>query len=187
MILRKADAIEDPFEQSFFVMVQIPYLQPFEDMNKRVSRLAANIPFIKQNLCPLSFIDVPERAYIQGTLGVYELDRVELLRDVFLWAYERSCQRYQVVRGAVAAPDPLRLQYREAIATAVGEVVRGMKEPTDAVVREIASTLIPEEDVERFVMLAREDLARLHEGNLARYRLRLNEYQAWRHLQREAN
>ena len=39
MILRKAGAIEDPFEQSFFIMVQIPYLQPFIDVNKRVSRL----------------------------------------------------------------------------------------------------------------------------------------------------
>lgn len=33
---------------------------------------------------------VPERAYIDGVLGIYELNRVELLRDVFVWAYERS-------------------------------------------------------------------------------------------------
>jgi Fic family protein len=43
-ILSTATAITDPFEQSFFVMVQLPYLQPFDDVNKRVSRLAANIP-----------------------------------------------------------------------------------------------------------------------------------------------
>lgn len=42
--------------------VHLPYLQPFEDVNKRVSRLAANIPFIRHNLCPLSFIDVPQQA-----------------------------------------------------------------------------------------------------------------------------
>jgi len=59
-LLAKADAITDPFEQAFFVMVHLPYLQPFEDVNKRVSRLAANIPFIKRNLSPLSFVDVPE-------------------------------------------------------------------------------------------------------------------------------
>jgi len=73
MILEKADAIEDPFEQAFFIMVQIPYLQPFVDVNKRVSRLGSNIPLILHNLCPLSFIDVPERAYVEGTLGVYEM------------------------------------------------------------------------------------------------------------------
>ncbi|MHB8564402.1 MAG: Fic family protein [Acidiferrobacteraceae bacterium] len=39
MILEKANATEDPFEQAFFIMVHIPYLQPFVDVNKRVSRL----------------------------------------------------------------------------------------------------------------------------------------------------
>lgn len=47
MTLDKADAIEDPFEQAFFIMVHIPYLQPFVDVNKRVSRLGANIPLIR--------------------------------------------------------------------------------------------------------------------------------------------
>ena len=36
-LLAKASEIEDPFEQSFFLMVQLPYLQPFIDVNKRVS------------------------------------------------------------------------------------------------------------------------------------------------------
>src|SRR5258706_12939057 len=93
-ILGKANAIEDPFEQAFFIMVHIPYLQPFVDVNKRVSRLGANISLIRHNLCPLSFIDVPERAYVDGTLGVHQLKQVDLLRDVFVWAYERSCHRY---------------------------------------------------------------------------------------------
>lgn len=54
-LLLTAATIRDPFEQAFFIMVQLPYLQPFEDVNKRVSRLAANIPFIQHNLSPLSF------------------------------------------------------------------------------------------------------------------------------------
>lgn len=52
-------AIHDPFEQSFFLMVQILYLQPFVDVNKRTSRLSSNIPLIRRNLVPLSFLDVP--------------------------------------------------------------------------------------------------------------------------------
>jgi hypothetical protein len=40
-ILATSAAIEDPSEQVFFIMVQLPYLQPFDDVNKRVSRLAA--------------------------------------------------------------------------------------------------------------------------------------------------
>jgi len=56
-------------------------LQPFDDVNKRVSRLAANIPLIKSNLIPLTFLDVPKDLYTQAMLAVYELNRIELLRD----------------------------------------------------------------------------------------------------------
>ena len=78
----KANAITDPFEQAFFIMVHIPYLQPFSDVNKRTSRLAANIPLIRHNLCPLTFLGVTETAYTRATMGVYELTRIELLRDL---------------------------------------------------------------------------------------------------------
>lgn len=56
-ILEKGRIISNPFEQAFFLMVHLPYLQPFEDVNKRVSRLAVNIPLIRSNLCPLSFVN----------------------------------------------------------------------------------------------------------------------------------
>lgn len=95
-LLATAEAITDPFEQSLFVMVQLPYLQPFDDVNKRVSRMAANIPFIKAHLSPLSFTDLPRGVYAHAVLGVYELNRIELLRDVFMWSYWRlagSCRR----------------------------------------------------------------------------------------------
>ena len=183
MILDKASAIEDPFEQAFFIMVHIPYLQPFVDVNKRVSRLGANIPLIRRNLCPLSFIDVPERAYVEGTLGVYELKRVDLLRDVFVWAYERSCQRYMAIRETVAEPDPVRLRYREALITVVSKIVRGMQAPDAEAVRSAASSLVPREDLEQITELALADLRNLHEGNVSRYRLRLSEYRAWRPMQ----
>ena len=44
LLLATAAAITDPFEQAFFVMVHLPYLQPFEDVNKRVSRLRRQHP-----------------------------------------------------------------------------------------------------------------------------------------------
>ncbi|MBH2018674.1 MAG: hypothetical protein I8H91_03760 [Burkholderiales bacterium] len=43
------------------------------------------------------FIDVLEHACVEGTLGVYELNRVEWLQDVFVWACEGSCQRYLAI------------------------------------------------------------------------------------------
>jgi fido (protein-threonine AMPylation protein) len=184
-LLTKAAAIEDPFEQAFFVMVHIPYLQPFEDVNKRVSRLAANIPFIKRNLAPLSFVDVPERDYIDGLLGVYELQRVDLARDVFVWAYERSCQRYTVVRDALPQPDPLRLRNREQLTEVVSAIVRDDAPIDEARIRELATQIVPPEDMDEFIAMAISELSGLHEGNLARYRLRLSEFRRW-HARRDA-
>ena len=180
LILDKTRAIRDPFEQAFFLMVQIPYLQPFLDVNKRVSRLAANIPLIKHNLSPLSFVDVPEKAYIDGTLGVYELNRVELLRDVFVWAYERSCQRYVAIKESLPEPDPTRLRYRDALINVVGEIVRGRKPIDTQVIRELAAPFVKREDLGEFVAMAFNDLHHLHEGNIVRYRLRLPEFSAWK-------
>lgn len=179
LILTKAKTIEDPFEQAFFVMVHLPYLQPFEDVNKRVSRLAANIPLIRADLCPLSFVDVPERAYIAGTIGMYEMTRMELLRDVFVWAYERSCQRYVVIRNSVAEPDRFRMRYREALIDVVSQIVREKKQPTEEEIRALADRLIEPRDMPKFVVMTSQEFRRLNEFNISRYRLRLSEYCTW--------
>src|SRR3954452_2142124 len=183
LLLAKADAIPDPFEQAFFVMTHLPYLQPFVDVNKRTSRLGANISLIKENLCPRSFVDVPERAYVEATLGVYELTRVDLLRDVFVWAYERSCAQYRVARDAVGEPDPLRMRYRGALGTLVHEMVRAGEPPRMGLIRSWAEAHgIPAADVEGFTERALTLLVSLHQGNLHRYDLRLGEYDAWKAL-----
>lgn len=177
-VLRKAAAIEDPFEQAFFAMVHIPYLQPFEDVNKRASRLAANIPLVKSNLCPLSFVDVPERAYVEGLLGVYERTDVALLRDVFLWAYERSSQQFRAIASGLPKPDPFRLKYRLELGEAVAEIVRnGLSIELD--VESVSEKLVPREDKKRFEKMLEDELRRLHEGNIGRYGIRLSEFREW--------
>jgi hypothetical protein len=182
LLLQKADAIPDPFEQAFFLMVQLPYLQPFEDVNKRVSRIGANIPLIKHNLCPLSFMDVPERAYVEGTLGVYELNRVALLQDVFVWAYERSCQRYLAVTQSMIEPDPLKIKYREALIEAVQAVVRGRLASDPKTLAQLAAGLASAADQAAFAQLLTDALRQLHEGSVARYRLKRSEFLAWQAL-----
>ncbi len=181
LLLDTASAIADPFEQAFFVMVHLPYLQPFEDVNKRVSRLAANIPLIRRNLCPLSFIDVPDRAYVDGILGVYELNRVELLRDVFVWAYNRSCDRYSALRRSLGEPDPFRMRHRQAIAAAVAAVVTGAldKERGIALIKETAERSVLPALRPRFIEVVETELMSLHEGNIARYRIRPSQYRSW--------
>jgi hypothetical protein len=57
-------------------------------------------------------------------LGVYELNKIDLLKDVFVWAYERSAARYAAVRQSLGEPDPFRLRHRAALREIIGEVVR---------------------------------------------------------------
>jgi len=179
LLLQKAAAIPDPFEQAFFVMVQLPYLQPFEDVNKHVSRLGANIPLVRYNLCPLSFIDVPEQAYVDGMLGVYEFNQVDLLRDVFIWAYERSCQRYLAITQTMAEPDPLRIRYREALILTVQVIVRRSLSPSVKNIEKLISDRVSENDKTAVIKIVLDALQNLHEGSVARYRLKLSEFQSW--------
>ena len=181
LVLSKAGAIPDPFEQAFFALVHLPYLQPFLDVNKRVSRLAANLPLVRGNFCPLSFLDVPTRNYVEGLLGVYERNRVELLRDVFSWAYERSCARYSVVRQALGEPDPFRLRHRGLIATVIRQIVQaGMgKLAAAAHIRQQAEKALPIGQRDRLIEVVETELLNLHEGNVARLKLSLDELAAW--------
>ena len=183
-ILATAAAIADPFEQALFVMVQLPYLQPFDDVNKRVSRLAANIPLIQGNLSPLSFAEVPRQIYTEAVLGVYELTRIDLLKDVFLWAYEQSAARYAAVRQSLGEPDPFRFRYREQFRELIADLIRSRVARKDAAARIAAWSQreIDSKDRRRFIELAEAELTCLHEGNFARYRIRPSEFTAWRQV-----
>ena len=179
MLLGKAHQITDPFEQSFFLLVHLPYLQPFADINKRTSRLAANLPLFKANLCPLTFLDVPEVAYSRAILGVYEMTRVELLRDLFVWAYERSTQEYLAIKQDLTEPDPLRLAWRELIKQTIRDIVLHPGDEALRLIEQSVSASVPPGKQASVKALIVEELRRLHEGVLARYGLRPSEFARW--------
>ncbi len=180
IVIRMAAGIADPIEQAFFLMVHLPYLQPFEDVNKRVSRLAANIPLMRHNLSPLSFIDVPAPAYVDGMLGVYELGRVDLLRDVFVWAYERSCQQYVAVLQQLMPPDTFRLRHRAALGAAIATIVQRNLPLDAASLARVTPRAVTKDERPRFRALLQAEFAALHEGNAVRFGLRPLELAAWR-------
>ena len=179
IVVSMAAEIQDSFEQSFFLMVHLPYLQPFEDVNKRVSRLGANIPLIKHNLSPLSFIDMPEETYFRGTQGVYEFNRTELLADVYLAAYERSCQRYAVLVKSLPDPDPLRLRYRDEIRA----MVRGIVVERRADLGDHLPVDVDPATSTSLQAIIDAEVANLHEGNALRFGIRRSEFEAWRRRQ----
>jgi len=185
-ILIKANKIKDPFEQSFFMMVHLPYLQPFIDINKRTSRLAANLPLFLANLCPLTFIGLPENNYSTAVLGVYETTRIEALRDVYIWAYERSTQEYLAIEQNLETPDPLRLQWGPQIKQTLRDVLIQPELDPLTVITESVAGKVPEQEQEYVRALAIEELKRVHMGVLARYGVKPSQFEQWVAIHRES-
>lgn len=165
LILQKAKKIKDPFEQSFFLLVHLSYLQAFEDVNKRTSRLSCNIPFIKSNLCPLSFTDVARDEYTAALLAIYEKNDVEPMLELFAWAYSRSCEQYGVVKKSLGEIDAFRIQYRQQRKAIMGQIVKqGLR---GSAAEELIESYCKEqgvEDIDKFTAMTLADLSTLHAG-----------------------
>lgn len=174
-IIEKARYIKNPVEAAFFLWVNIAYLQPFEDGNKRTSRLAANIPLMLYNCAPLSFLDVEEDDYAKAMLGIYERRDVSMAVDLFAWTYRRSIRKYAVVMESLGVPDPLRVRYRQTLIDAIGGVVRDGKTVSDM----LAALDLSEENAPGLAAMLTEDLRRLEVFNCARYRLSMAATQTW--------
>jgi hypothetical protein len=112
---------------------------------------------------------------------VYEENRVELLRDVFAFAYERSSARLEAVRQSLGEPDPFRLAWRTQLEQAVGEVVRGAltRAAAEEFLARFADERLPVYARARFQASALGGLEALHDGNFARHAVRPSEFEAW--------
>ena len=181
-LLAIAAAIHHPFEQALFVMAQLAYLQPFAGLNEPLSRLAANIPLIASRLPPLTFEDVSPEAYSSALLGVYEFNRIEPLRDLFVWAYGRSVARLGTVRQTAGEPHPFRMRHRHRLREVAAEAVRGLMNRSQAAAHVEGWALANIDPHERagFQEMAEQDLTGMHAGNFARARITLSEFAAWR-------
>lgn len=113
------------------------------------------------------------------------MTRTELLRDLFVWAYERSTREYIDVRRAMVSPSPERLRLRSAVREFIGQVVRDRVQDVVSALRRFSEAHVEAADREVFQELALDDLRRLHEGIPARYGLRPSELAAWRVTQRQ--
>ena len=181
VLLRKAQQIVDPFEQSFFLLLHLSYLQAFEDVNKRTARLACNIAFIKDNLCPLSFIDVPNEDYFKALLYFYEKNDVQPALELFEWAYSRSCQQYEVVKASLGEIDTYRIQYRNERKQAMGEVIR-QKFQGKAIERFLKQFCIENhiESPDKFIVMTENDLKQLHSGAIIGLGITKNTFDEWK-------
>lgn len=187
LFIEKVNEINDPFEQSLFSIVHLSYLQAFEDVNKRTGRLVANIPLLRNNLKPLSFTEVQQTAYVTALLGVYERNDISLIRDLYVWAYTRSAQKYTAIQQSMGEPNVLKLKYRTEINEIVRSIILEQIQGSQLVQRinESIESNIPEADRAALINLIETEFLNLHEGNIARFKVLPSEFHTWKILQEE--
>lgn len=103
---------------------------------------------------------------------------------------QTSSRRYRVsiysaTRNTLGEPDPFRMRYRDLILDTLTGIVRGCmdKKTAAAIIIERACESVKPEEQSRFIEVIESELRGLHEGNIARYRLRPVEYESWRKIQ----
>ena len=174
-IIDKARHIQNPVEAAFFLWVNVAYLQPFADGNKRTSRLSANMPLLLNNCAPLSFLDVERTDYATAMLGVYEQRNVAAAVELFEFIYRRSIQKYSVLRASLAVPDPVRARYRQALNELMQFVVFYGRKLEDA----FSQVSVAAADLAALHVIANTEHDHLEQYNCARYNLARSMTQRW--------
>src|SRR3989338_623113 len=88
------NSAEDPWNKALIMLLAVAYIQPFEDGNKRTSRLIANACLIAGDVCPLSFRSVDESDYKKAILLFYELGNASLMKSIFLEQFNFAVSNY---------------------------------------------------------------------------------------------
>jgi hypothetical protein len=182
-IAAKARAIVNPFERSLFLLAFISYLQAFRDVNKRTARLVCNIPLLDAGLAPLSFLEMDKTGYVKGLLSFYELNRIDLLTEVYIEAYVKSAARYDAYVGRPKAIVDLEMRRGEDIYSAVRKFVsaRATGETSESVV-DFAIAHFSDESAEMRQALAERVAAvvdSLSDANSIAYGISRDEYAAF--------
>ncbi|OGV26749.1 MAG: hypothetical protein A3F18_04535 [Legionellales bacterium RIFCSPHIGHO2_12_FULL_37_14] len=167
-ICNHASQIHDPFEQSFFLLVHIAYLQAFVDVNKRTSRLASNIPLINANMAPLSFNEVNKDDYISAMICIYELNEVQPLIAIYVNSYLRSCRLFDATAESLGF-DEIRVKYRQIRRLMVSHIIKMQlqNEQLEHYIKQEAQQLIPKDDQQLFINTVNEDIVELNEQRIA--------------------
>lgn len=88
--------MQTPYAKALIALLGIGYIQPFEDGNKRTSRLLANALLLAHSCAPLSYRSIDEEGYRSAMLTFYELNSVMPLKKIFIGQYEFAAKNYAV-------------------------------------------------------------------------------------------
>jgi Fic family protein len=84
----------NPFAKAIILSLLIAYIQPFEDGNKRTSRLTANAILLANNICPLSYRNVNEFEYKKAVILFYEKNNLSYFKQLFIEQFKFAVNNY---------------------------------------------------------------------------------------------
>lgn len=88
--------METPYAKALIALLGVSYIQPFEDGNKRTSRLMANALLLAHARAPLSYRSVDEKEYREAMLVFYELNSIISFKKIFISQYDFAARNYLV-------------------------------------------------------------------------------------------
>ncbi len=86
--------ISNPFVKAFVSLIMIAYIQPFEDGNKRTSRIIANAILHSHDKSILSYRDVDSIEYKKAMILFYEKNNISYVKEIFIAQVEFATDNY---------------------------------------------------------------------------------------------
>lgn len=86
--------MKSPYAKALIALLGISYIQPFEDGNKRTSRLMANGLLMAYGYAPLSYRSVDENNYREAMLVFYEINSLQPFKDIIIEQYKFATANY---------------------------------------------------------------------------------------------
>ena len=84
----------NPIEKALIAVLMIAYIQPFEDGNKRTSRILSNAILLANDYCPLSYRSVDEIEYKKAVILFYEQNNATYFKQLFLEQFKQAVNKY---------------------------------------------------------------------------------------------
>ncbi len=88
--------IKSPYAKALVSLLGLSYIQPFQDGNKRTSRLMSSAILMSHNLSPLSYRSVDENEYREAMIIFYEINLIIPFKEIFIDQYIFAADNYAV-------------------------------------------------------------------------------------------
>lgn len=173
----KAPAARRAIQRAFAKLIKEELIQAQGNARARVYVLKDNF---KKNAAPA---DVNQKDYVLSLLGIYEFNDISLMRDLYVWAYKRSANRYTAIQQSIGEPNQFKLKYRNVIHDIVRNIILENTPPAQIVskIKQMISEFnLSESDAMQLFQIIEVEIMSLHEGNIARFKIKPSEFLKWK-------